>query len=114
MQGAINDQHLSALCGLSRHKNVKVKISAYYALGKKSPPHHELVPMIRRLFEAYGSDRLIGPVIARISWVTATRIEIRFPLVRDHIDFVTPAERTALLSNNSRENVFLCLGCSWF
>lgn len=106
MQGAINDQHLSALCGLSRHKNVKVKISAYYALGKKSPPHHELVPMIRRLFEAFGSDRLMWASDCPYQLGDGNTYRDSISLVRDHIDFVTPAERTALLRTTAEKTFF--------
>ncbi len=44
--GEIRDADVEALCRLARHKHAHVKISAYYALGKKKPPHDELAPMI--------------------------------------------------------------------
>ena len=57
--GEIRDADVKALCQLARHKHTFVKMSAFYALGKKKPPHDELVPMIRRLLEAFGPKRLM-------------------------------------------------------
>ncbi len=59
VDGEIRKADLDQLCGLSQHKNVSVKISAYYALGKKQAPYLDLVPMIRRLLDAYGPERLM-------------------------------------------------------
>ena len=42
-------------CSLVRY----VKISAFYALGKKAPPYTDLGPMIKQLRDAYGSGRLM-------------------------------------------------------
>lgn len=106
MKGEVNDRDLNALCGLARHKQVKVKISAYYALGKKTPPHHELVPMIRRLFEAYGADRLMWASDCPYQLGDGNTYRDSISLVRDHIDFVTPTERLALLRTTAEKTFF--------
>ena len=54
MDGTIRDADVDKLCRLARHNNVYVKVSAFYALGKKRPPYLDLGPMIRRLVDAYG------------------------------------------------------------
>ncbi len=59
MAGPIDEKQLKALADLAKHEHVHVKISAYYALGEKKPPHTELIPMIRRLITAYGVERLM-------------------------------------------------------
>jgi predicted TIM-barrel fold metal-dependent hydrolase len=59
VDGEIRDTDLANLCKLARHKRTSVKISAYYALGKKKPPYRDLVPMIRRLLDAFGPERLM-------------------------------------------------------
>ena len=53
VDGQMRDSDISSLCRLARHKHTSVKISAFYALGQKKPSHDELIPMIKRLFEAF-------------------------------------------------------------
>ncbi len=57
--GAIKEEEVKALTDLAKHKNVKVKVSAFYALGAKRPPHTDLIPLIKRLIDAYGPQRLM-------------------------------------------------------
>lgn len=106
MKGEISDRDLSALCGLARHKYLKVKISAYYALGKKMPPHHELIPMIRRLFEAYGADRLMWASDCPYQLGDGNTYKDSISLIRDRVDFVSAAERTSLLRTTAEKTFF--------
>lgn len=57
--GTIKEEDVKALTDLAKHKNVKVKVSAFYALGAKKPPHTDLIPLIKRLIDAYGPQRLM-------------------------------------------------------
>lgn len=59
VDGTIRDSDVKKLCRLARHPLTTVKISAFYALGKKEPPHDDLIPMIRALLDAFGPDRLM-------------------------------------------------------
>ena len=43
--GAIRDADVDALCALAKHPKVSVKVGAFYALGKKTPPYLDLVPL---------------------------------------------------------------------
>ena len=43
--GAIRDADVEALCALAKHPKVSVKVGAFYALGKKTPPYLDLVPL---------------------------------------------------------------------
>jgi predicted TIM-barrel fold metal-dependent hydrolase len=106
MKGDVNQKDLGALCKLAQHKHVRVKISAYYALGKKSPPHHELVPMIRSLYEAFGADRLMWASDCPYQLGDNNTYKDSIALIRDHIDFVTPAERQALLRTTAEKTFF--------
>ena len=45
------------LAALAKHRQTHVKLSAYYALGKKQPPYLDLIPMIRRLLDAFSPER---------------------------------------------------------
>src|SRR6478609_6376003 len=57
--GEIRDDDVKTLCRRARHRHTHVKVSAFYALGRKKPPHDELVPMIRRLLSSFGRERLM-------------------------------------------------------
>ena len=106
VSGQVVESDLKSLCKLSAHKTVKVKISAYYALGKKSPPHHDLVPMIKRLFEAFGSDRLMWASDSPYQIIEPNNYSASIRLIRDHIDFVTPDERLNLLQKTAASTFF--------
>ena len=58
MAGPIRDSDVSALCDLARHDHVYVKVSAFYALGKKQYPYLDLADTIRRVRDAFGAKRL--------------------------------------------------------
>jgi predicted TIM-barrel fold metal-dependent hydrolase len=104
-RGDIEDADVQALCGLARHKQVHVKVSAFYALGRKQYPYLDLVPMIRRLFESYGPERLM--------WATDCPFQVQhghtyagsIELVRDRLDFLSAADREWLLRKTA-ETVF--------
>ncbi len=57
--GEIPEADVDRLCAMAGHPRVMVKVSAFYALGKKQPPHDDLVPLIRRVAEAFGAGRLM-------------------------------------------------------
>ena len=59
VSGKVMESDVKALCDMAAHKNVTVKISAFYALGRKTPPYHDLAPLIKRVYEAYGAERLM-------------------------------------------------------
>ncbi|MCA9047289.1 MAG: amidohydrolase family protein [Planctomycetaceae bacterium] len=106
IDGTIRDADLKRLCDLAQHPHVKVKISAYYALGRKQPPHHELIPMIRRLFEAYGAGRLMWASDSPYQLDGDNNYKASISLVRDVIDFVSDDERRQLLRTTAEETFF--------
>jgi predicted TIM-barrel fold metal-dependent hydrolase len=103
--GVIREADVRALCGLARHKNTHVKISAFYAFGKKQYPYTDLAPLIRALFDAYGPQRLM--------WASDSPFQVQPPhtyagsieLVRDRLDFLSKADKEWLL-RKSAERVF--------
>lgn len=57
VDGTIRDEDVNALCALAKHKKMLVKVGAFYALGKKTPPYLDLGPLIQRVVKAYGPER---------------------------------------------------------
>lgn len=105
IDGQFREEDLAALCKLARHKHASVKISAYYALGEKKPPHLELVPMIKRLYEAFGPRRLMWASDSPYQVQGVNNYKASISLVRDRLDFVTPEDRQWLLRGTA-EKVF--------
>ena len=90
---------------MARHKNVYVKVSAFYALGKKKPPYHDLGPMIRHVYDAFGAQRLM--------WATDCPFQVQdnhtykgsIDLIKNGLDFLSNDDRQWLLRKTA-ETVF--------
>lgn len=106
IDGTIRDADVKSLCDLAQYRHVKVKISAYYALGRKQSPHHELIPMIKTLFEAFGADRLMWASDSPYQIDPENSYRSSISLIRDHIDFVSETERSLLLSGTAEKTFF--------
>lgn len=106
VDGTIHEKDLKQLCELANQKQVSVKISAYYALGKKEPPHLELVPMIRRLLDAYGPHRLMWASDSPYQLVGKNTYKASIELIRDRIDFLSDSDREWLLKKTAEKVYF--------
>jgi predicted TIM-barrel fold metal-dependent hydrolase len=105
MMGAVDDNQVKALCDLAKHKHVHVKISAYYALGAKKPPHTELIPMIKRLLECYGPARLMWGSDSPYQIVEPNTYGDSVKLITERCDFLSASDRELLLRGTA-EKVF--------
>jgi predicted TIM-barrel fold metal-dependent hydrolase len=103
--GEIREADVKALCKLARHKHTHVKVSAFYALGKKKPPHDELVPMIRQLLESFGPKRLMWASDAPYQTQGVNTYKASISLVRDRMNFLSKEDRGQLLARTA-ESVF--------
>ena len=104
--GPIREVDVQNLCALARHSHVKVKVSAFYALGSKKPPHADLVPLIRRLYEAFGPQRLMWASDCPFQ-VEHETYEDSISLVRDRLDFLSPDDKDWLLRRTAEAAFFL-------
>lgn len=103
--GTIREEDVRALCGLARHRQVKVKVSAFYALGAKKPPHDELAPLIRRLAEAYGPERLMWASDCPFQLLNET-YEDSISLIADRLPFFSASDKDWLLRRSAEETFF--------
>jgi predicted TIM-barrel fold metal-dependent hydrolase len=103
--GQFRDADVQALCRLARFKQVCVKVSAFYALGQKKPPYLELVPLIRRLFDAFGPQRLMWASDSPYQLQGGNTYGASISLVRDRLDFA-PAENRQWLLRKTADRVF--------
>jgi predicted TIM-barrel fold metal-dependent hydrolase len=103
--GVIRTSDLDDLCRLARHKNVHVKVSAFYALGKKQAPYLDLGPMIRRMLDAFGAERLMWGSDSPFQVLGGHTYENSVELVRRRLDFLTAGQREGILRKTA-ERVF--------
>jgi predicted TIM-barrel fold metal-dependent hydrolase len=103
--GTVDPAELAQLLALATFKNVYVKTSAFYALGKKKPPYTDLAPMIRQLRDAYGSGRLMWASDCPYQVQGEHTYAASVGLVQDKIDFLSAEEKNDLMKNTA-EKVF--------
>lgn len=103
--GEIRETDLVKLCRLARLKNTCVKTSAFYALGKKKAPYLDLAPMIRRLYDAFGPERLMWATDCPFQMAPGHGYEASVELIRDRLDFLSATDRQWMLRKTA-ERVF--------
>jgi len=105
-KGEILQSDLDQLCQLAEFKNVYVKTSAFYALGKKKAPYLDLGPMIRKLRDAYGASRLM--------WASDCPFQVQedrsyadsIGLIRDRLSFLSADDKAWLLRKTAEKVYF--------
>lgn len=105
VDGQIRDAQVQALCDLAQHPRVYVKVGAFYALGKKTPPYTDLAPLVRRVLQAFGSRRLMWESDCPFQVVEHT-YEDSIALVRDKLDFLSDDDRAWLLGRTAERVLF--------
>jgi predicted TIM-barrel fold metal-dependent hydrolase len=111
LDGQIREEEVRTLCALARHLLTHVKISAFFALGKRQAPYLDLIPLVRRLYEAFGPNRLMWasdcPYLMRAGHIYADSVQF----VRDRLDFISAADREWLLWKTAGRLFFPPLAC---
>ena len=105
VDGTIRDADVTALCALAKHKNMYVKIGAFYALGKKTPPYDDLAPLIKHVVAAYGSKRCMWESDCPFQ-VVEHQYEQSLALVRDRLNFLSAEDKTWLLAKTAETLLF--------
>jgi predicted TIM-barrel fold metal-dependent hydrolase len=103
--GAIGDEDVASLCALAQHRRIHVKVGAFYALGKKTPPYRDLAPLIRRVVQAFGARRCMWESDCPFQVVTHRYVD-SLALIRDHLDFLTQDDRDWLLFRTAEQVLF--------
>lgn len=105
MAGSIRESQLHALCRLARHEHTHVKTSAFYALGDKEAPYLDLGPMIRRVRDAFGANRLMWASDCPFQVGEGHTYHDSIALIRDRLSFLTPEDKDWMLRGTA-EKVF--------
>jgi L-fuconolactonase len=103
--GSVRNSDLDRLAGLADHPRVHAKLSAFYGIGDKKPPYDEIVPMIRRMYDAFGPERLMWSSDCPYQLFGENSYEASIALVRDGIDFFSATDKEWILRKTA-ERVF--------
>jgi predicted TIM-barrel fold metal-dependent hydrolase len=96
---------VKALCEMSRHPLLTVKVSAFYALGKKAPPYTDLGPLIKQLLDAFGPERLMWASDGPFQMQPPHSYKASLDLITSGLDFLTADAKDWLLRKTA-ERVF--------
>jgi len=88
---------LQHLIDLARYPRVFVKISDMWSLSKQPYPYPDAQDQVKRLLEHYSAQRLMWATSWPVSLAQLPYAKI-VQLYRDHLSFLTPGEREAILS----------------
>ncbi len=103
--GSIDPKEVKALCDMARHKRVSVKVSAFYALGRKQSPYRDLAPFIRQVFDAFGPERLMWATDCPFQVAGGHNYRDSIELVKSGLDFLSAGDKDWLLTKTA-ERVF--------
>lgn len=104
--GAIRESDVAALCDLAKHKQVAVKLSAYYALGQKQPPYEDLLPLIRRVLDAFAPERCMWASDAPYQVQPPHTYAASIALIRDHLADLSAGDKQQLLATTAHRVFF--------
>lgn len=105
VSGTIDPKEVKALCDMARHKNVTVKVSAFYALGKKKAPYHDLGPMIKQVYDAFGPQRLMWATDCPFQADKGHTYKESIDLIKNGLAFLSADDKEWLLRKTA-ERVF--------
>ena len=106
MKGPPQETDLDNLCRLADFERTFVKTSAFYALGRKQAPYTDLAPLVRRLKDAYGAERLMWASDCPFQVEEGHHYADSIALIRDRLDFLTDDDRQWMLRKTA-EKVYI-------
>ena len=106
IDGQIREADLDQLCRLVEHPQVTIKVSAFYALGKKQEPYEDLGPMIERLLRTFGAERLMWASDCPFQVDPGHTYRASIDLVREKLPFLTHEDRDWLLRKTAARVFF--------
>jgi len=99
------EQQIRKLLSVARHPNVFVKVSELSSVSKsRTYPFPDAYPMIRRVYDAFGPDRLLWgtgyPGAVRAAY-NRPNVTDELAMIRTHIPFLSAEDRGKILGANA-------------
>jgi predicted TIM-barrel fold metal-dependent hydrolase len=105
VSGEVKADDVKGLCNMAKHKQLTVKVSAFYALGQKKPPYRDLAPLIKQVFDAFGPERLMWASDSPFQVAGGHTYKASIDLIQSGLDFLSAADMDWLLRKTA-ERVF--------
>jgi predicted TIM-barrel fold metal-dependent hydrolase len=105
--GSIREADVDRLCAMAKHKNVMVKIGAFYALGKKKPPYDDLGPLIKKVVAAFGPSRCMWESDSPYQLQGEHTYQASVNLIARRLDFLSDADKDWLLRKTAETFFFV-------
>jgi len=106
MNGAVQARDADNLCRLAAFPNVHVKTSAFYALGKKRAPYTDMAPLVRKLRDAFGAQRLMWASDCPFQVQNGHTYADSIAVIRERLDFLTPEDKEWMLRLTAQKVFF--------
>lgn len=107
VSGTIEENRLDELCRLARFPNTHVKASAYYALGQKKAPYHDLLPMLRKVIDAFGPQRVMWATDCPYQVQGDNSYQASIDLILQESNFLSSQDKNWILRDTAAK-VFFC------
>lgn len=104
--GTVRAADVAALCGMARHKRVMVKVGAFYALGAKTPPYADLVPLVKEVLKAFGVERCMWETDCPFQVAPGHTYQASVDFVVRRLDFLTAGDRDWLMRRTAEAFFF--------
>ena len=105
-RGPVREDEVEALCAMARFENAMVKVSAFYALGEKKAPYHDLAGLIRRVVNAFGPHRLMWASDAPYQVLGEHTYAASVALMEEGLDFLSAADRAGIMTGTAERFFF--------
>ncbi len=105
MKGTVDQRELDALCRLAELEHTHVKTSAFYALGAKKAPYTDLAPLVRKLRDTFGAQRLMWASDCPYQVQDGHTYADSIALIRDRLSFLSAEDKNWMLRGTA-EKVF--------
>ena len=106
VDGNIREKQLDGLCELANYPNTHVKASAFYALGEKRAPYLDLLPMIKRVIDAFGSERVMWASDCPFQVQSPHTYQASIDLIQKHATFLSQHDKIEILRGTAERLFF--------
>jgi predicted TIM-barrel fold metal-dependent hydrolase len=104
--GSFVPEEIEALCRLSRNRRIMIKIGGFYALGARTPPYLDLLPLIRRVVSVFGAERCMWESDSPKQVQAPHSYQAALALIRDHAEFLSEEDKRQLLEKTAETLFF--------
>ena len=107
--GILPESELELLYCMAKHNRVMVKLGPFQALGNGRPPYLDLLPLIRGVVDAFGSERCMwesdsgGPIVMKDP---TKDYPLSIALVQDQANFLSNSDKKQILSKTAEDFFF--------